>query len=94
MRTCLGTGEKFPKRELIRIVKTAEGRIVVDLTGKLGGSRGAYVSRSAAALEAALGRKRLEAEFEQPVLPEDALALRAFFQQFGAAAGSQKEPNG
>ena len=45
MRICIGCREKKPKRELIRILKTPEGEIKLDLTGKLNG-RGAYVCRS------------------------------------------------
>lgn len=45
MRMCIGCREMKPKRELIRIVKTPEGEIKLDLTGKLNG-RGAYVCRS------------------------------------------------
>ena len=44
MRMCIGCREMKPKRELIRIVKTPEGEIKLDLTGKLNG-RGAYVCR-------------------------------------------------
>jgi uncharacterized protein len=82
MRTCLGTGQKFPKRELVRLVKTAEGRIVVDETGKLSGSRGAYVSKSLEAARMALSRRKLEAEFEQPVPQEDAEAILVYFARF------------
>ena len=42
MRMCLGCREMKPKKELIRVVKTPEGEIKLDLTGKLNG-RGAYV---------------------------------------------------
>lgn len=83
MRTCLGTGEKRPKRDLVRIVRTEEGRIVVDETGKRSGSRGAYLSRSLAAAQLAIQRKKLEHEFEQPVSAEDAQALLAYFSRFG-----------
>ncbi|MCX6019019.1 MAG: YlxR family protein [Chloroflexi bacterium] len=82
-RTCLGTGEKFPKKELIRIVCIADGRIMVDETGKLAGSRGAYVSRSLAALRSALTRRRLEAEFERPIADADREALLEYFSSFG-----------
>lgn len=82
MRTCLGTGKKFPKRELVRIVCVVDGRIVVDETGKLGGSRGAYVSRSLAALRNALARGRFEAEFECAVRDEDRAALLEYFSRF------------
>ncbi len=49
MRMCIGCREMKPKRELIRIVKTPEGEIKLDLTGKLNG-RGAYVCRSSQCL--------------------------------------------
>jgi len=82
MRTCIGTRTQHPKRDMIRLVKTADGHIVVDPTGKLSGSRGAYLSKSQLAAEAAIKHKRLEAEFEQPLLKEDEEALLAFFSQF------------
>ena len=47
MRKCVITGERFPKNELIRIVRTPEGNVVIDLKGKANG-RGAYVSKSLA----------------------------------------------
>lgn len=83
MRTCLGTGEKLPKREMVRIVCLAGGRIMVDETGKAAGSRGAYVSRSQAALRAALARKRFEAEFECALHDADREALVEYFRRFG-----------
>ncbi|MBW8348908.1 YlxR family protein [Bacillus sp. IITD106] len=43
MRKCLATGEMKPKKEMIRIVRSKEGEVSVDLTGKKSG-RGAYVS--------------------------------------------------
>ena len=44
MRMCLGCGEMKPKRELIRVVKSKEGDISLDLTGKKSG-RGAYICK-------------------------------------------------
>jgi hypothetical protein len=82
MRTCVGTGEKFAKRDLVRLVRDADGRIVVDDTGKRSGSRGAYVSKSLAAAKAAIERKKLDAEFEQPLDPADAEAILAYFGRF------------
>lgn len=82
MRTCIGTHTQHPKREMVRLVKTNEGHIVVDATGKLSGSRGAYLSKSRQAAEAAIKQKRLEAEFEQPVSKEDVEAILAFFSQY------------
>ena len=45
MGMCLGCGEMKPKRELIRMVKSKEGELSLDLTGKKSG-RGAYICRS------------------------------------------------
>lgn len=41
-RRCLGCGESFPKRDLIRIVRSPEGELSLDFTGKKSG-RGAYI---------------------------------------------------
>jgi predicted RNA-binding protein YlxR (DUF448 family) len=82
MRTCIGTQAQHPKRDMVRLVRTSEGHIVVDSTGKMGGSRGAYLSKSRQAAEAAVRQKRLEAEFEQPIAKEDVEAILAYFNQF------------
>ncbi len=63
MRMCLGCGEMKPKRELIRIVKPAEGDISLDLTGKKNG-RGAYICRSADCLRLARKARKLEKSFQ------------------------------
>ncbi len=52
MRKCVATGEQCPKKELLRIVRTPEGEVCVDTTGKANG-RGAYLKKSLEALEAA-----------------------------------------
>ena len=44
LRTCVITREKLPKRELLRIVRTPEGEIKLDLVGKMNG-HGAYVKK-------------------------------------------------
>ena len=44
MRTCVVTREKLPKTELIRIVRTPEGTVIIDNTGKANG-RGAYLKK-------------------------------------------------
>lgn len=84
MRTCLGTLTVHPKREMVRLVRTPEGRVVVDPTGKLGGSRGAYLMKSRAAAEAAIRHKRIEAEFGQPLSTEEIEAILAYVSQFDA----------
>lgn len=44
MRTCVVTKEKLPKKELIRVVRTPEGAVIIDETGKANG-RGAYLKK-------------------------------------------------
>ena len=62
MRMCLGCGEMKPKKELIRVVKSPEGEISLDFTGKKSG-RGAYICRSGECLEKARKGRRLEKSF-------------------------------
>ena len=61
-RMCSGCGEMKPKKELIRIVKSAEGDISLDFTGKKNG-RGAYICRSCECFEKARKARRLEKTF-------------------------------
>lgn len=63
MRRCLGCMESKPKKELIRIVKTSEGKIFVDRTGKQNG-RGAYFCDDINCLEKAIKSGRIAKEFE------------------------------
>ena len=63
MRTCVVTNERFPKGELLRIVKTPEGEVKVDLTGKLNG-HGAYIKKDEEILNKAIKTKALESHLE------------------------------
>ena len=58
MRKCVATGELLPKKDLIRIVRTPEGELQIDLTGKANG-HGAYLKKSPDAVEAAKKNKAL-----------------------------------
>ena len=58
MRTCVVTREKYPKNELLRVVKTPEGEIKVDTKGKLNG-HGAYIKKDENVLEKAIKTKAL-----------------------------------
>lgn len=62
-RMCNGCMEMKPKKELIRIVKSPEGEVSVDLTGKKSG-RGAYICRDLECLEKAFKAKRLNKNLE------------------------------
>ena len=61
-RMCLGCGEMKPKKELIRAVKSPEGEISLDLTGRKPG-RGAYLCRSEECLRLARKGRKLEKSF-------------------------------
>lgn len=56
-RKCIATQEMFDKRDMLRIVRTPEGEVKIDPTGKAAG-RGAYVSRSREAFDI-VKKKRL-----------------------------------
>ena len=62
MRMCLGCGEMKPKRELIRVVKSKEGDISLDLTGIKSG-RGAYICKSVECFEKARKARKFERSF-------------------------------
>ena len=66
MRSCCITREKLPKQELIRVVRTPEGSIVVDTTGKANG-RGAYLKKDLAVFEKAEKSKVLNKHLETDV---------------------------
>ena len=69
LRTCVVTGEKLDKRELLRIVKSKDGEVKVDLTGKMNG-RGAYINRDVKVLEEAIKKKSLERKLECEISDE------------------------
>jgi hypothetical protein len=68
-RTCMACNEKKEKQELLRIVRTVEGNIEPDLTGKKNG-RGAYICKSEGCLEKVMKTKKLERVFEKSISPE------------------------
>ena len=80
LRRCCGCGESFPKKELIRVVRTPDGTVQMDFTGKLSG-RGAYVCRSLTCFKKARKAKRLERNLDITI-PENIYdALEAELQK-------------
>lgn len=75
LRMCTGCMEMKPKKELIRIVKSPEGDVSVDLTGKKSG-RGAYICRSKECLEKAFKTKRLSRNLDVIISEEVAEELK------------------
>ena len=77
LRTCISCRQTKPKRELLRVVRTPDGHIQVDATGKKSG-RGAYLCARLSCWEDAIKKKRLEHEFEMPLSDEDRAGLDNF----------------
>lgn len=69
MRQCVGCREMKPKKELVRVVKSPEGVISMDLKGKAPG-RGAYVCRSRDCLRKAIKTGALNRTFETTIPAE------------------------
>lgn len=69
VRQCLGCNEHKPKKEMIRVLRTPEGEIVLDLAGKKSG-RGAYVCPSLSCFKKARKSKRIESVLECKI-PEE-----------------------
>ena len=72
VRQCVGCREHRPKKELVRVVRSPEGRVSLDFSGRANG-RGAYLCRSADCLHRAVRARALERAFGAAV-PEDVLA--------------------
>jgi hypothetical protein len=65
-RRCIACNEQKEKQELLRIVRTPEKNIEIDLTGKKNG-RGAYICKKEECLNKIIKSKRLERTFEMPI---------------------------
>lgn len=69
LRKCIGCNEMKPKKELVRVVRSPEGAVSLDTTGKQAG-RGAYLCPNPACLKAARKARRLEKAFSAAVPAE------------------------
>ncbi len=79
MRLCLGCGQQRQKRELMRVVRTPDGGVQVDQTGKLSG-RGAYICPDPECLRLAVKNQRLSRALEIELPSEIVAALSARLQ--------------
>ncbi len=66
LRQCVGCGQMKAKKEMMRVIKTAEDEIVLDVTGKKNG-RGAYLCHDEQCLKAAMKNKGLERSFKMSI---------------------------
>lgn len=78
LRTCIGCGTGSDKKALVRIVRTPEGDVTVDPTGKANG-RGAYICASTDCFDAALRRRRLDSALRVRLNEEELDRLRREF---------------
>lgn len=69
MRQCVGCSEMKPKKDMIRVIKTAEEEFILDTTGRKNG-RGAYVCPNSECLQKAIKCKGLERSFKMPIPKE------------------------
>ena len=66
MRTCVVTREKYPKKELIRVVRTPEGNVEIDTTGKANG-KGAYLKLAKEVIDKARLNKALDRAWDKEI---------------------------
>ena len=78
---CVSCREMQPKKELVRVVRTPEGAIILDATGRANG-RGAYLCKKSACLEKAIKSRALERALEAKIEPDTYDTLRAQFANY------------
>ena len=82
MRQCVGCGSMKPKKEMMRVLKTAEEGIILDTTGKKNG-RGAYLCRSMDCLKSARKNRGIERSFKMSIPNEVYDNLEKEFGEIG-----------
>jgi predicted RNA-binding protein YlxR (DUF448 family) len=95
-RTCIACRTVRPKRELVRVVRTAEGTVLVDESGKRSG-RGAYLCRQQVCWESALSQRKLDRALKVTVPAEAIDGLREYAaglpKQLPTESEGEKEPD-
>jgi len=79
-RSCAACGQKFPKRALTRIVRTPQGAVIVDPSGKSPG-RGAYLCASEACWQRGIRKGSLERGLRTSIPAQDRENLLAFYKE-------------
>ena len=86
-RTCVGCRTASAKREFVRVVRTPEGAVEVDPTGKRNG-RGAYLCAQRSCWEEALKKDRLARALRVTISPRDRDELQRYAERFELAAAT------
>ena len=82
MRQCVGCQEMKSKKEMLRVLKTAEDEVVLDTTGRKNG-RGAYLCFSSECLKKARKNRGLERSLKMGIPPEVYDSLEKELEQIG-----------
>lgn len=82
LRQCIGCGDMKNKKEMIRVLKTSEGQIVLDATGRKNG-RGAYLCPSVECFKKAVKGRGLERSFKMAIPKEVYETLEKEMEQLG-----------
>lgn len=85
MRMCVACREMLPKKELNRVVRTPEGEVVLDTTGRKNG-RGAYLCGKTECLKKAIKTRALERALGAPLSQETAESLERAFEEHGTTS--------
>ena len=85
VRSCAACGQRFSKRDVTRIVRSAEGNIEVDNTGKQPG-RGSYLCSSEECWQNGLKKRRIDHALRSPLLERDREGLMAYYNDAERAA--------
>ncbi len=80
IRTCIGCGKSEDKREIVRFVRTPDGAVELDETGKANG-RGAYVHAALECFETAIRKRKIASALRANVNEDDIGRLRADFER-------------
>ncbi|XMB66673.1 YlxR family protein [Mycoplasmatota bacterium zrk1] len=80
LRKCVVSGERLPKKELVRIVKNKDGMIFIDETGKANG-RGAYISLTKANIKKAMSKKMFDRVFDTKIDEEIYNELLNYYEE-------------
>jgi hypothetical protein len=89
-RSCVACRLKLPKKELVRLLRTPEGAVVVDRTGK-GAGRGAYLCWSPGCWQKGIRKGGLERSLKIILCAQDRAQLLAFHQEAVIGAASEEE---
>ena len=87
VRTCLGCGQPADKRELVRVVRSSEGDVAVDPSGKADG-RGAYLHPRPACFEAAARKGRFDHALRVNLKEDDVERIRRDFERLLSESGT------